>query len=98
MTGTLTDASQRPEKDSDSLSEWISALQQQRDEIALQIHLAEMEVRDKFGRAQEKLDKLGDDFEPLKKAMSESADNIWQSLKVVAGEVKSSFDRIRKTL
>ncbi|MDA0657474.1 MAG: hypothetical protein O3C60_01420 [Planctomycetota bacterium] len=88
-------SSDRPK---DSMGEWISALKQQRDEIALQIHLAEMEARDEFDKAQQRLDRLADDYEPLKKAVAESADSIWESLKIVAGEVKSSFDRIRETL
>jgi len=82
----------------DTMTEWISTLKRQRDEIALQIHLAEMEARDEFEKARVKLDQLSKDYDPLKKAVSDSADNIWESLKVVAGEVKSSFDRIRKTL
>lgn len=87
-----------PDRPKDSMGEWISALKQQRDEIALQIHLAGMEARDEFNKTQQRLDKLADDYEPLKKAVTESADSLWESLKIVAGEVKSSFDRIRKTL
>ena len=87
-----------PDRPKDTMAEWISALKQQRDEIALKIHLAGMEARDEFDKTQQRLDKLADDYEPLKKAVAESADSLWESLKIVAGEVKSSFDRIRKTL
>ena len=85
-------------KDKDFVSDMISSLKQQRDEIALQIHLAEMDARDEFDRAKDKLDQAMVDYEPLKEAVDESANNVWESLKLVAGEIKESFDRVRKTL
>ena len=86
------------EAEKSHLGELISTLKQQRDELALKIHLAEMEAKDEFDRAQEKLDQVASDFEPLKGAVAESADNVWESLKLVAGEVKDSFERIGKAL
>lgn len=82
----------------DSMAHWISKLKQQRDELALQIHLAEMDARDEFDKAKDRLTELSAKYEPLKDAMSESAEGIWQSLKLVAGEIKESFDRVKKSL
>ena len=80
------------------LGETISVLKQQRDELALKMHLAEAEAKQEFEQTKEKLDQLTSDFDPLKEAVGESAENVVESLKLVAGEVVSSFDRIRKTL
>lgn len=82
----------------DLLTELISSLKQQRDELALQIHLGKAEAREEWDRVQAKLDQLTADAEPLKEAVEESAENVLESLKLVAGEIKNSFDRIRKSL
>lgn len=80
------------------LGETIAALKQQRDELALKMHLAEAEAKDEFDEAKDKLDKLTEEYDPLKDAVAESAENVAESLKLVADEVLGSFDRIRKSL
>ena len=80
------------------LHETISSLKQQRDELALKMHLAEAEANQEFDETIVKLDTLTAEYDPLKDAVGESAENVVESLKLVAGEVVSSFDRIRKSL
>ena len=80
------------------IEETISALKQQRDELALQIHLGAAEAKEEFENAKEKLDKMTEDFEPLKDAVAESAGNVLSSLQLVGEEVLASFGRIRKSL
>jgi hypothetical protein len=84
--------------DKNKLQETISALKRQRDELALQIHLGNMEAKEEFEQAKEKLDKLTEDFRPLKDAVEESAGNVLGSLQLVGEEVLTSFSRIRKSL
>ena len=80
------------------IEETISKLKQQRDELALQIHLGAAEAKDEFENAKEKLDKLTADFEPVKDAVEESAGNVFAAMKLVGEEVLGSFERIRKSL
>lgn len=80
------------------IEETISALKQQRDELALQIHLGSMEAKEEFDHAKEKLDKLTEDFEPLNDAVEESAGNVLSALGLVGEEVLNSFERIRNSL
>ena len=80
------------------LGELISTLKQQRDELALKIHLGQAEAKDEWEKVTAKLEKLNEDYQPLKDAVSESAGNVFSSLKDVAHEVKDGFDRIRKSL
>jgi hypothetical protein len=80
------------------IEETISALKQQRDELALQIHLGNMDAKEEFEQAKQKLDRLTEDFLPLKDAVEESASNVLGSLQLVGEEVLTSFDRIRKSL
>ncbi len=80
------------------IGELISTLKQQRDELAVKIHLGAAEAKEEWGKATEKLDELTQDYDPVKQAVSESADGVTESLKLVAEEVMNSFDRIRKSL
>jgi len=76
----------------------IDALKRQRDELALQIHLGNMEVKEEFDQAKDKLNELVDEYEPLKAAVEESAGNVWESMKLTGEEVLASFERIKKSL
>lgn len=78
--------------------ETLSSLKQQRDELAVQMHLGKAEAKEEWDRMRAKLDKLNHDYEPVKNAVSESAGDVMESLKLVAGEIKEGFDRVRKSL
>lgn len=80
------------------IEETINALQQQRDELGLQIHLGAAEAKEEFDEAMQKLDNMSNDFEPVKEAAEESAENVLASLQLVGDELKLSFDRIKKSL
>jgi len=82
----------------DLLTEMISTLKQQRDELALKVHLGTLESKEEWDKVSKKFDRLADNFEPAKTAAEESASEVWESMKLVAEEVKNSFDRIRKSL
>ena len=85
-------------EEKDLLAETLSTLKQQRDEIALKMHLAESEAKEEFEQAKDRLDQLTAEYDPLKEAVGESAEQVTASLKLVAEELVSSFDRIRKSL
>ena len=82
----------------DHLTNLISTLKQQRDELALKIHLGTMESKEELEKLTTKLDQLNRDLEPTKSAVEESAGDILESMKRVAEEVKNGFENIRKTL
>ena len=77
------------------VEELISGLKQQKDELALQIHLGKEEAKDEWDKAQDKFSKMLEEWDPVKEAVEESAGNVFESLKLVAGEIKESFDRIK---
>ncbi|MEO2045596.1 MAG: hypothetical protein ABGX16_03365 [Pirellulales bacterium] len=82
----------------DLLTNLISSLKQQRDELALKAHLGSMESKEELEKLSAKFDQLTSDFEPAKDAVEESAGHIWKSMKLVAEEVQNGFERIRKSL
>jgi uncharacterized coiled-coil protein SlyX len=84
--------------DRDQLEALISSLKQQRDELAVQIHLGKAEAQEEWDKLTAKLDELTKDYEPLKDAVAETAGNMFSALKLVAGEVQDGFERIRKAL
>ena len=81
-----------------TLPELIDTLKQERDQLALKMHLAGAEAKQEWGKLRTKLDKLLADYEPARKAAGQSAQDVGGALKLVAEEVKAGFERIRKAL
>jgi len=84
--------------DKGHLAELISGLKRQRDELALQIHLGKAEAKEEWHRVTRKLDTLVRDYEPLKDAVGETAENLLAGLRLMTEEIQSGFNRIRKSL
>ncbi len=80
------------------LAELISSLKRQRDELALKIHLGKADAKEEWNKITKKLDDLTSDYEPLKDAVGETAENLLAGLKLVTEEIQSGFNRIRKSL
>lgn len=80
------------------LEEIITSLKQERDELKLKMHLAEMGAKDEYERLSGKFDELTDQYEPVRDAVEESAENIFAALKLAAGEMKTGFERVRKAV
>jgi phage shock protein A len=76
----------------------INDLKQERDELRLQIHLGSEDLKDELEKLDDKLAQLIRRADPLKDAIEETADDLWDSLKLVGGEIKDGFHRIRKAL
>ena len=85
-------------EDKSLIEEMVDRLKQERDELAVQIHLGKKEAQDEWESVQEKLSKLLADYEPVKDAVEESASSVFASLKLVAGEIGESFHRIKARL
>ena len=81
-----------------ALDEVISKLKQERDELQLQMHLASMDAKDEYERLSGKCDDLTDQYEPVKDAVEDTAENIFAALGMVADELKVGFQRVRKAI
>lgn len=79
------------------LEQWIHELTQQRDELKLNMHLGSQDAKDQLEKLEEKLFQLKKRLEPVQQAAGESAENIWEAVQLLAGELKDGFDRIRKS-
>lgn len=85
-------------KKSASVNKLIHDLKQERDEIKLQLHLGSMELKEDWNTLSDKLNALSREYDPLKDAVEESAEDVWDSMKLVGSELWDGFKRIRKSL
>jgi hypothetical protein len=82
----------------DLVQEMISKLKQQRDELALQIHLGKNETKDLWDKLENKWNELSSEYDPMKGAVSETAEGVWAGLELIAGEIKNGFERVKQSL
>ncbi|QDV23632.1 hypothetical protein Q31a_19350 [Aureliella helgolandensis] len=80
------------------VAELIRGLKHERDELKLQVHLASMEARDQLNELDDKLDQLDSRYQPLRTAVETSADDVWESMKLVGYEIRDGLKRVRETL
>jgi chromosome segregation ATPase len=81
-----------------TLEDVIGKLKQERDELQVKMHLASMDAKDEYERLSGKCDELADQYEPVKDAVEETAENVFSALGMVAGELKVGFQRVRKAI
>lgn len=82
----------------DRIHKLVDDLKRQRDELRLQMHLASMELRNEWDKVDGKLADLTRRTEPVREAVGESAEEVWEAVKLLGTEIKEGFDRIRKAL
>lgn len=76
----------------------ISDLKQERDELAVQVHLGKKEVQQEWESLEQKFVDLNQSYDPIKDAIGETGEDVWEALKSVGEELKEGFHRIRKAL
>jgi hypothetical protein len=79
-------------------SKLIEDLKRQRDELQLKMHLGSMELKQEWDKLDGKLSELTHRAQPVKAAVGESAEDVWEAVKLLGAEIKDGFDRIRKAL
>ncbi|QDT61394.1 hypothetical protein SV7mr_39290 [Stieleria bergensis] len=80
------------------ISNMIDDLKEERDELALQVHLGKQEAKSELKRLSKKLNELNQRSEPLKDAVEESGEDVWVALQLLGDEIKEGYQRIRKSL
>jgi len=80
------------------IDETVAALKRERDELALQVHLAKAEARQEWEELQVKIDELEAKSKPMAKVVGETASEVGASLDLAADEIKKGFARLRKLL
>jgi len=62
------------------------------------LHLASMDARDEYERLSSKTEELVSQYEPLKDAVDETAENVFSALALAAEEMRNGFRNIWHSL
>lgn len=84
----------------DAKSRWdklIEDLQQERDELRVRLHLARKEARDELDRLDARIDELKVRARAVATEADDAFDDIEGAAKVLWGEIKDGFARVRKS-
>lgn len=76
----------------------IDDLKEERDALSLQVHRCKKEAKSELKRLSKKFDELNQRSEPLKHAVEETGEDVWETLRLLGEEVKEGYQRIRKSL
>lgn len=72
------------------------ALQQQRDEIKVQIHLAKLETRDEWDAAERQFQALESKIRDITADASDASKEISASAKKLVDDIQSAYQRIKR--
>ncbi len=78
--------------------ELINTLKQQRGEIELQIHLASMDAKDEWKKAEKTWGKFVDDLDLISDDTKETGAELVNATKVIGDELKETYHRISERL
>jgi len=81
-----------------ALEELITTLKQQRDELQVKMHLANEEAKEEYNRLTERINQISDQYQPVKEASTETAQNVIAALKLAAEEMSIGLSRVWKSL
>lgn len=80
------------------IEELVSDLQQQRDELRVQMHLAKTEAKEEWENIERKWHSVESRFDDLREEASDSAGDIGAALGLLAEEIEKAYKRLRKQL
>jgi hypothetical protein len=75
----------------------VEELKHERDEIALQIHLARAELRDDWDELEEKWKQMRRKGSEVLEASEDSSDEIWAAVLLLRDELKAGYTRIKES-
>lgn len=73
------------------LNEHVDTVRKERDELKLQIHLANLNAKDEDDHLSKKHDQLADEYQPVTEAIKKTADYVTSALGMVADELEFGF-------
>jgi hypothetical protein len=97
ISQTLSEHSSMPASARRLIFKMIDDLKEERDELALQVHLGKQEAKSELKLLCKKLDELNQRSEPLKHAVEETGEDVWEALQLLGDEIKEGYQRIRKS-
>lgn len=84
---------------SDAQEQWqamVERLRQERDELRLKLHLATAEARDEWDKVEAKWADVEARMPRVKAELKDGGENLRAALEMIAEEIASRYERIRK--
>jgi hypothetical protein len=81
-----------------TLDQLIEEVEQIRDELEVQMHLASADARDRWDELEKKLSHLRSRARTVGRAAGEAAGNVGEALDLLAHELKRGYEKIRGLL
>lgn len=82
----------------EDLQKLISTLKQQRDEIKLKLHLAKADARDEWHKLETQWEDVRTKLDATCKEATHTAGAVASALELALDEIKSGYERIRRSL
>ncbi len=82
----------------DEIRELTETLKNQRDEIALKVHLAGMEAKEEWEKAEKNWDHLSAKAGEIYDDTIETTEELVEAAKVIGDELANAYQRIKKRL
>ncbi len=82
----------------DSLEDVIDKLKEQRDELNLKMHLANMEIRDEWDELENKWEQFVIKSAQVRSEVGPSVDDIKAALSILGEEIGKGYRKIKDTL
>jgi len=76
----------------------IEQLETQRDELRVRLHLAKAEAREEFERLEKRFDHIRGRVGVLTREMGEVSKDVGEAARLVLGELKNGYQRIRELM
>ncbi len=76
----------------------LGSLEQQRDELQVQIHLAKAEARDEWARTEDRLGELRRKAEELRGEAADASVDVLAAARLLGEEIAHTYARLRKHL
>lgn len=80
------------------IEQLLSDLQQQRDELRVQMHLAQAEAKEEWEDIERKWHAVESRFDGLREEATDAAGDIGAALGLLAEEIEKAYQRLRKQL
>ena len=83
---------------SDKLEKLVESIKTDRDELRVQLHLLNAEIKEEWEDLEEKWQHLEPKLKDLRKGVSESGEEIGAATSQLAEEIGNAYRRIRKAM
>jgi hypothetical protein len=80
------------------LSTLIDDVKRQRDEIRVRLHLAKAEAKEEWARLETKWEHVRGKMEVVGREAGKAAEDVGTALRLVVGELKHGYERVRQLL